>query len=298
MSICTSCGAENPADMRFCGKCGSALATTAAAAHDVRRTVTVVFTDVTGSTALGERLDPEALRRVMSRYFAAMREVLERHGGTVEKFIGDAVVAVFGIPSIHEDDALRAVRAAADMRDALATLNVKLLADVGVTIAMRTGVNTGDVVAGDPTADGSFVTGDTVNVAARLEQNAAPGEILLGAATHRLVRDAVVVESVEPPALKGKAKPTAAVRLLRVLEGVEPYARRLDSPMVGRDRQLDSLRRAFDDTSTDHACYLFTILGTAGVGKSRLMEEFVRSVELVRIPVSGCPRKQHPAVLG
>jgi class 3 adenylate cyclase/tetratricopeptide (TPR) repeat protein len=265
--------------MRFCGKCGSALETSAAASRDVRRTVTVVFTDVTGSTAMGERLDPESLRRVMSRYFAAMREVLERHGGTVEKFIGDAVVAVFGIPTIHEDDALRAVRAAAGMRAALVTLNENLLADVGITIAMRTGVNTGDVVAGDPVADGSFVTGEAVNVAARLEQNAAPGEILLGEATYRLVRDAVVVESVEPMALKGKSKPTPAVRLLRVLEGVEPYARRLDSPMVGRDRQLDSLRRAFDDAATDRACHLFTILGTAGVGKSRLLEEFVRSVD-------------------
>jgi len=265
--------------MRFCGTCGSSLEASAAALRDVRRTVTIVFTDVTGSTAMGERLDPESLRQVMSRYFAAMREVLERHGGTVEKFIGDAVVAVFGIPTIHEDDALRAVRAASGMREALATLNERLLADVGVEIAMRTGVNTGDVVAGDPTVDGSFVTGDAVNVAARLEQNAAPGEILLGATTYRLVRDAVVVEPVEPLALKGKAKPTAAVRLLQVLEGIEPYARRLDSPMVGRERQLDSLSRAFDDAATDHACHLFTILGTAGVGKSRLMEEFVRSVD-------------------
>jgi len=265
--------------MRFCGKCGSALETSATATREVRRTVTVVFADVTGSTALGERLDPESLRRVMSRYFAAMREVLERHGGTIEKFIGDAVVAVFGIPTIHEDDALRAVRAAAGMQAALATLNERLLVELGITIAMRTGVNTGDVVAGDPTADGSFVTGEAVNVAARLEQNAVPGEILLGEATHRLVRDAVVVEQVEPLALKGKAKPTAAVRLVQVLEGVEPYARRLDSPMVGRERQLDSLRRAFDDASTDRACHLFTILGTAGVGKSRLMEEFVRSVD-------------------
>ena len=278
MPTCSNCGADNPAGMRFCGTCGTALDTSVTALREVRRTVTVVFTDVTGSTALGERLDPESLRRVMSRYFAAMREVLERHGGTVEKFIGDAVVAVFGIPTVHEDDALRAVRAAAGMREALATLNQKLLADVGVSIAMRTGVNTGDVVAGDPNADGSFVTGEAVNVAARLEQVAAPGEILIGEATHRLVRQAVEVEPVEPLALKGKAKPTAAVRLLRVIEGVEPYARHLDSPMVGRERQFDALRRAFDDATTDRACHLFTILGTAGVGKSRLMEEFVESV--------------------
>ncbi|MGZ6256312.1 MAG: ATP-binding protein, partial [Candidatus Limnocylindria bacterium] len=200
------------------------------------------------------------------------------HGGTVEKFIGDAIVAVFGVPSLHEDDALRAVRAAADMRTALASLNEELVADWGVTIAVRTGVNSGEVVAGDPVAGEALVIGDAVNVAARLEQAAAPGEILLGAATHRLVRNAVVVESVDQLLLKGKAEPTSAVRLVQVIEGVEPFARRLDSPMVGRDRQLDSLRRAFEGVAADNACHLFTILGTAGVGKSRLVEEFVKDL--------------------
>ena len=246
--------------------------------REVRKTVTVVFTDVTGSTGMGERLDPESLRRVMSRYFVTMREVLERHGGTVEKFIGDAIVAVFGIPSLHEDDALRAVRAAAEMRAALASLNEELLADWGVTIDVRTGVNSGEVVAGDPVAGEALVIGDAVNVAARLEQAAAPGEILVGAATHRLVRNAVVVEPVEKRLLKGKTEPTSAVRLLRVLEGVEPFARRPDSPMVGRDRQLDALRRSFEGVVADRACHLFTLLGTAGVGKSRLVEEFLKEV--------------------
>jgi class 3 adenylate cyclase/tetratricopeptide (TPR) repeat protein len=250
-----------------------------AAPREIRKTVTVVFTDVTGSTAMGERLDPESLRRVMSRYFVTMREVLERHGGTVEKFIGDAIVAVFGVPSLHEDDALRAVRAAADMRAALASLNEELVADWGVTIAVRTGINTGEVVAGDPVAGEALVIGDAVNVAARLEQAAAPGEILLGAATHRLVRNAVVVEPVAQLQLKGKAEPTTAVRFVQVIEGVEPFERRLDSPMVGRDRQLDSLRRAFEGVAADRACHLFTILGTAGVGKSRLVEEFVKDLE-------------------
>jgi predicted ATPase/class 3 adenylate cyclase len=279
MPTCTSCSASNAEDSLFCGKCGSPLEPSTAAPREIRKTVTVVFTDVTGSTAMGERLDPESLRRVMSRYFVTMREVLERHGGTVEKFIGDAIVAVFGVPSLHEDDALRAVRAAADMRAALAALNEELLANWGVTIAVRTGVNTGEVVAGDPVAGEALVIGDAVNVAARLEQAAAPGEILLGAATHRLVRNAVVVEPVEEMLLKGKAAPVAGVRLVEVLEGVESFARRLDSPMVGRDRQLDSLRRAFDGVAADNACHLFTILGTAGVGKSRLVEEFVKGLE-------------------
>jgi class 3 adenylate cyclase/tetratricopeptide (TPR) repeat protein len=278
MQTCASCSASNADDSQFCARCGSALEAFTAASREIRKTVTVVFTDVTGSTAMGERLDPESLRRVMSRYFVTMREVLERHGGTVEKFIGDAIVAVFGVPSLHEDDALRAVRAAADMRAALASLNEELLSDWGVTIAVRTGVNTGEVVAGDPVAGEALVIGDAVNVAARLEQAAAPGEILLGASTHRLVRNAVVVEPVEEMQLKGKAGPTAAVRLVQVMKGVEPFARRLDSPMVGRDRQLDSLRRAFEGVAADHACHLFTILGTAGVGKSRLVEEFVKDL--------------------
>ena len=278
MPTCTSCSASNPDDSQFCAKCGSPLEASTTGPREIRKTVTVVFTDVTGSTAMGERLDPESLRRVMSRYFVTMREVLERHGGTVEKFIGDAIVAVFGVPSLHEDDALRAVRAAADMRAALAALNEELMADWGVTIAVRTGVNTGEVVAGDPVAGEALVIGDAVNVAARLEQAAAPGEILLGAATHRLVRNAVVVEPVEEMLLKGKAGPTAGVRLVQVLEGVESFARRLDSPMVGRDRQLDSLRRAFEGVAADNACHLFTILGTAGVGKSRLVEEFVKDL--------------------
>jgi class 3 adenylate cyclase len=148
--------------------------------------VTVVFADVTGSTALGERLDPETLRRVMSRYFDEMARVVERHGGTVEKFIGDAVMAVFGIPRLREDDALRAVRAARDMRNALRELNADLEHDHGIGLEMRIGVNTGEVVAGDSVAGQTFVTGDAVNIAARLEQSAAPSEILLGGATQRL----------------------------------------------------------------------------------------------------------------
>src|SRR6266568_7828957 len=161
-----------------------------------RRTVTVLFADVADSTPLGERLDPEALRQVMSRWFDRMSEVLERHGGTVEKFIGDAVMAVFGIPELHEDDALRAVRAADEVRAALDGLNEELERDWGVRLACRTGVNTGEVVAGDPSGGQTLVTGDAVNVAARLEQAAGAGEVLIGEETFRLVRDAVVAEPV------------------------------------------------------------------------------------------------------
>ncbi len=178
----------------------------------MRKTVTVLFADVTGSTALGERLDPEAFRRVMARYFEVAREAVERHGGTVEKFIGDAVMAVFGVPTVHEDDALRAVRAAAELRGSLDGLNLALERDYGVSLELRTGVNTGEVVAGTRER---LATGDAVNVAARLEQAAEPGEILLGERTAGLVRGAVEVEAAEPLIVKGKSEPLKAHRLSR-----------------------------------------------------------------------------------
>jgi class 3 adenylate cyclase/tetratricopeptide (TPR) repeat protein len=247
------------------------------APREQRKTVTVIFCDVTGSTALGERLDPEALRRVMVRYFDEMKAAVERHGGSVEKFIGDAVMAVFGIPKVHEDDALRAVRAAAHMREALAQLNKNLERDHGVTLAARIGVNTGEVVAGS--SGQTLVTGDAVNVAARLEQSAAPGEVLIGEPTHRLVRDAVVAEPVEPLELKGKAEAVPAFRLVWVAGTAAGRARRLDSPMIGRERPLALLLQLFEGAVADRACHLFTILGSAGVGKSRLVEEFLRRLE-------------------
>src|SRR3954468_10345415 len=163
--------------------CGAALATTTSE-HEVRKTVTVVFSDVTGSTALGESIDPETLRALLARYFERMSGIVESHGGTVEKFIGDAVMAVFGVPVAHEDDALRACRAAVEMRDALPELELEA----------RIGVNTGEVVTG--TAE-RLATGDAVNAAARLEQAATPGSILIGGDTHELVRAGVDAEPVE-----------------------------------------------------------------------------------------------------
>ena len=274
MRTCASCGRENPDGFEFCGFCQAPLGSKASAT-EVRKTVTVLFCDVSGSTSMGEQLDPESLRRVMSRYFEEMKAVLERHGGTVEKFIGDAVMAVFGIPSVHEDDALRAVRAAAEMRDVLGTLNEELERDRGVSIVSRIGVNTGEVVAGDPAAGNTLVTGDAVNVAARLEQAAAPGDILIGETTLRLVSDAVVTEVMAPLTLKGKAEPVAAHRLERVTTGVPGLLRHLDAPMVGRERELQRLRDAFDAVVGQRRCRLVTALGTAGVGKSRLIEEFL-----------------------
>jgi class 3 adenylate cyclase/tetratricopeptide (TPR) repeat protein len=245
---------------------------------EVRKTVTVLFADVTGSTALGERLDPESVRGVMSRYFDEMRAAVEAHGGIVEKFIGDAVMAVFGVPMVHEDDALRAVLAASQMRESLASLNAELEREWGARIRIRVGVNTGEVVAGDPSAGQTFVTGDTVNVAARLEQAAEPDEILVGQETHRLIRDAVLVEPVEPLELKGKAERVGAFRLLEVTPGTPQFARRLDSPLVGRDEELARLQKAFEEAVALGACRVSTVVGDAGMGKSRLVGELTTLV--------------------
>ncbi|HEU4529177.1 MAG TPA: adenylate/guanylate cyclase domain-containing protein, partial [Actinomycetota bacterium] len=240
-----------------------------------RRLVTVLFTDLVGFTSLAEDRDPEAVRELLSRYFDTATEAVKLHGGTVEKFIGDAVMAVFGVPLLHEDDALRAVRAAEGMRAALEALNADLERDHGVGLSARIGVSTGEVVAGDVSAGQRLVTGDAVNVAARLEQAARPGEILLGEPTYRLVRDAVEVEAVDPLELKGKAEPTPAYRLTAVRQDVQGHARHLDSPMVGRAKELDLLAHALDRAVTERTSHLFTLLGSAGVGKSRLVAEFL-----------------------
>ncbi len=236
-----------------------------------------MFCDVVESTALGERLDPETVRRVMSLYFDEMRRAVERHGGTVEKFIGDAVMAVFGVPKLHEDDALRAVRAAQEMSAALQDLNGEVGAAWGVTIAARIGVNTGEVVTSEARADQRLVTGDAVNVAARLEQHAAAGEILLGEATYRLVRDAVVADPVVPIAVKGKAVPLTAWRLRHVTPDGSWLQRRLDAPIVGRENELAILDDLFQQC-LPAACRLVSIVAPAGLGKSRLVREFIQRI--------------------
>jgi DNA-binding SARP family transcriptional activator/tetratricopeptide (TPR) repeat protein len=231
----------------------------------MRKTVTVVFCDLADSTELGERLDPEALRTVMSRWYDAMRAPIERAGGTVEKFVGDAVMAVFGVPAVHEDDAFRAVRAAVDMRDAAAMLDLQV----------RIGVNTGEVVTGDMTT--TLVTGDAVNTAKRLEEAAAPGEILTGAATRRLVAHAAELEAVPSVAAKGKRAPVAAWRVLATVAGATAFPRRVDVPLVGRARELSLLETELDSVANERMCRLVTVSGPAGVGKSRLAQEFLQS---------------------
>ena len=259
MPVCASCGHVNREGARFCEACGFALA--APTRGEQRKTVTVLFCDLTGSTALGETLDPERLRALLARYFERMKGIVERHGGSVEKFIGDAVMAVFGVPVSHEDDALRALRSAVEMRDALAELGLE----------GRIGVTTGEVVTG---TEERLATGDAVNVAARLEHAAKPGEVLVGGPTLDHVGDAAEVEQLEPLELKGKAEPVPAYRLLSVREAPE---RRHEARFVGRERELALLREATERARTEACCELVTVVGEAGVGKSRLVAEVLAS---------------------
>jgi class 3 adenylate cyclase len=258
--------------------------------REVRKTVTVVFSDVEGSTTLAEQLDPESLRRAMTRYFEVARQVHERHGGVVEKFIGDAVMAVFGIPKAHEDDALRAVRAAEDLRQALSVLNQELEQELEVELAVRTGVNTGLVLAGDGRDGQAFVGGDTVNVAARLERAAAPGEVLIGSSTYRLASDAIRAEPLPRFRVRGKSEPIHAYRLLEITSPPGTPSGRPDPPFVGRTRELAALQAALHRMITQETCQLVTVVGDPGIGKSRLLREFAGQARARAVVLHGrCP---------
>ena len=252
-----------------------------AAAHEPpgaerRKTVTVLFTDIVDSTSLNAVLDPEVLRSVMRRYFDTVRTLVERHGGIVEKFIGDAAMAVFGVPQMHEDDALRAVRAANDLREALVGLNDELERTHGLVLQIRTGINTGEVLAGDAAAGQPFATGAAVTIAMRLQQAALAGETLLGDVTHSVLRDAVESEPVEPIDV-GALGRIRAFRLLAVGDstGLRSAAA---SSFVGRARELDALRSAFSAVREEGLSRALVVLGEAGIGKTRLASEFVSAL--------------------
>ena len=245
-----------------------------------RKVVTALFCDVMVSSELDEELDPEALQGVLTRCFRELRSVIERHGGTVEKFRGDAVMALFGVPQVHEDDALRAVRAAAAIRERLPAVADEL----SVALTFRAGIDTGVVLSGEREY---LAMGHAVTVAAGLEQAGAPGEILLGEDTVRLVRDAVEVEQLEPLEVKGKSEPEPAFRLVRIDPNAPGLRRHLDAPLVGRQRELGLLRSAWNRTVEESGCHLFTLLGIAGVGKSRLVSELVADVGSDAMVLSG-----------
>ena len=241
-----------------------------------RKTVSVLFCDLADSTMLGERLDPEPLRELLGRWYEEMRIAVERHGGTVEKFVGDAVMAVFGLPRAHEDDALRAVRAALDMQRAVERLNASLVARRVPELRIRIGINTGEVVTGDDAA--TLATGDAVNTAKRLEEAASGGEILIGAVTERLVRHASRLAPLAPVQAKGKSAPVEAWRVLETIAGADAFARRWDTPLVGRRDELALLRAELTASADGCECRLVTVIGAAGVGKTRLVSELVAEV--------------------
>jgi class 3 adenylate cyclase/tetratricopeptide (TPR) repeat protein len=243
----------------------------------VRKVVTVLFADVAGHTRLAATLDPEALRNVMRRFFDAMSAVIRRHEGTLEKFSGDDLMAVFGVPVVHEDDALRAVRAATEMRSALAELGDGLQHEHGVQLVMRIGLNSGEVIAGRP-GDEPLVTGEAVNVAKRLQQAAAPGEIVLGPVTVSLVRDRVETEAVAPLELRGRPEPLAAARVVALSRDEPGVGRGAAAPLVGRRRELRRLRAAYTHARDKHRPVLAVVLGDAGIGKTRLARELTAGI--------------------
>ncbi len=300
---CERCGAELPPTGRYCPSCGAPVSEPASPGEE-RKLVTVLFADVAGSTALGERLDPERLKEVMGAYFEAMRREIEAEGGTVEKFIGDAVMAVFGVPAAHEDDPVRALRAALRMRRELAALNETLQAVHGVTLAMRIGVNTGEVVAvPQPRPGEGMVVGDAVNVASRLEHSAETGQVLVAERTARASRG-LHLREVGRLALKGKEDPVRAFELLEPEEIPQPgnllRGRTMDAsptgpdedtaprlaPLVGRDRELALLASVWERV-TERRPHLVTIYGEAGIGKSRLVDEFTALIAGVE-PLQAC----------
>jgi class 3 adenylate cyclase/tetratricopeptide (TPR) repeat protein len=276
---CASCGEANPARARFCAACGSPLA--AGRRRGVRKVVTVVVCDVTGSTALGERLDPESLGLVMARWFERMRTVVERHHGSVQKFIGDAVVAAFGVPVVREDDALRAVRAAVAMQDAVAELEPGAQAG----LAVRIGVATGEVMVED-----GVVMGETVQLATKLQAAAGPEQVLLDRRTWRLARDALVVVPTVAGERAAGSERVAAFRLVDVSPDAPGRAHRHQGPLVGRQAELQLFDLVFQRSVQTSSCHLLTVLGAAGVGKTRLVTAAVDALGEAATALFGhCP---------
>ena len=284
---CGACGAQVGKTSRFCSACGAAL-NAEPIADRRRKLVTLLSCDVAGSTALGERIDAESLRDVMLTYYGQMRTAIERHGGIVEKFIGDAVVAVFGVPTAHEDDALRAVRASLEMRSLLETLNVRFAEQFGVELGIRIGLATGEVVADDAGSRETFVAGDAANLAARLQQAGAVNEILIDDQTYRLVRETSLCEAIEPLRVKGKLEEVRAHRLISIDRLESMRSSRQLHPLVGREAELELLRGEYAKAVSERRCSVITIIGEAGLGKSRLSAEFVASLTEATVVSGRC----------
>ncbi|MEX0984556.1 MAG: adenylate/guanylate cyclase domain-containing protein, partial [Actinomycetota bacterium] len=283
MQTCGSCGEENPERARFCLRCGRPVD---AAERESRRAVTTLFCDLVSSTELSDRLDAETAHRVIAAFYSSAREAVERHGGTVEKFVGDAVMAIFGFPRLHEDDALRAAAAALALRSSMVSLNASLERDWGVRLDTRTGIATGEVLAGTSGANEPFVVGSSVNLAARLEQHAEPDQILIDEATAQLIRRRADTEAVAPLNLKGFDDGTVAYRLLGLQAGAAEPAR--ISAIVDRVSEVRLLEEAFRGVVTARRCRVTNVVGDAGVGKTRLLQEFVTGLD-ARVLRGHCP---------
>ena len=248
-----------------------------APARETRKTITVLASDFTDS-ASPKGLDPEVLYRVGRRFSETVSPVIERHGGTLDRPFRSRVLGLFGVPATHEDDALRAVRAAVELDEALVRFNDELERELGVRVAVGTGIATGEVLTGGPTAEQPLVTGDAIDRAVGLRGAAGPGEVLVDEVTRRLVRDAVRVEPADTPAQEAASGTASAWRLLELVPGAPPFARHFDAPLVGRERELVQLRQAFERAAGERSLHLFTVLGAAGIGKSRLVQELVSIV--------------------
>ncbi|HXJ63651.1 MAG TPA: adenylate/guanylate cyclase domain-containing protein, partial [Actinomycetota bacterium] len=284
-ATCPNCGFENLDGARFCSSCGTALADGAATpARRERKFATALFADLVGSTAFAEREDPEVVQSLVGRVFDRLAVEIERYGGLLEKFMGDAVLAVFGVPQSHEDDPERAVRAALELQAVLSELNRGFAAEGRPTLAMRVGVEAGEVLVDLDRATGPrdrMLTGDAVNTASRLQSAADPGRVVVGPVVRAATKDVIDYRELEPLSLKGKAEPVPAWEALRV------KARRrgeraplgLEARLVGRDEELAVLTQTLQRVEQEGRPALVTVLGNAGVGKSRLAWELLNVVE-------------------
>ncbi|MEA2485474.1 MAG: hypothetical protein QOD46_585, partial [Actinomycetota bacterium] len=272
MSVCSKCGQDNPSHARFCASCGNPLSPGRPNAREERKIVSVLFADLVGFTDRSEQADPEDVRATLSPYFAAAKEEIERFGGNVEKFIGDAVMAVFGAPIAHEDDPERAVRAALHITDAIAKLNE----GQGQELQVRVAVNTGEALVSldaQPSFGEGMVAGDVVNTASRLQAVAPPGGVVVGEVTYRATRDTIDYRALGPTTLKGKREPVQLWQAVSARSRFGIDVDQADTPFIARQYELDLLRTTFGRAARPPSVQLVTVTGEPGIGKSRLLAE-------------------------